>query len=422
MGDQHARTIVINFGTLDKFGGIQKHIYYVIKFMSENGVRVIWLKNKNSVPGEAFAEVLSRNNVEIVNVSENHLYWFKYDDLSFSDDEAVVVASFTVFDMIRALSLKNDFPGKHITCIYSVPDITGNFFFIERYFSGFLKKLVYNRVRKSLSDWNDSGVLLFFADLQIDYFERNYHIKILHRAERQQKGIYAPPEMKEDDLEERSKREGRFNIVTLGRFDFPHKGYMLGLVRAFDRLKSKYPQITLTIIGKGKHESILRDEIDKLDDVKKRDIRLVGEVPNDKLYAYYKDMHLSVAVAGAATDASRLGVLSLIARNHCKGECEVYGYMPEKWTMNAAEEPGELVDDYIEEAIRMSREEYKERCLNAYKAVKEGNKSKGMTLNPWFYFDVANKCEEYEMQRRELNFYVVLNYIRKLLIFLHLSR
>lgn len=403
------KTIIINWGALSKFGGIERITYYLIKFMSENGVRVIWLKNSRSVIGDAFKTILSHPNVEIVNVSENHLFWFKHDKLSISKEEQVVVVSYTVFDMLRALTLKNELKGRDVTCFYTIPDTTGNFFFIERYFKGWLKSYVYRHIKSTLSDWNNAGLIFFCAPLQVTSFENNYKLKVNRPEERLIKSMYAPEPLNLDDLNERGRRNGKFNIITVGRFDFPHKGYMLGLVKAFGRLKPKYPQMTLTIIGKGKDEQTLKDEIEKLDEEYKKNIYMVGEVAHAQLPDYYKDKHLSVAVAGSTIDAAVNGVLSLVARNHYSDECEVYGYYDEKYDLSVSSQPGELVDNYIEDIMQMSAEEYIYKCKAAYQLIES-------EVNPWLYFEAAQKVVDYKISHLEQIYYKNINYLRKFIL------
>ena len=215
------------------------------------------------------------------------------------------------------------------------------------------------------------------------------------------------------ELENRSERNGCFNIITVGRFDFPHKGYMLGLVRAFGRLKPKYPQLTLSIIGLGQHEQMLKNEIANLPQGVQADVNLLGAVPHTELPHYFRDKHLSIAVAGAASDAARNGVLSIAARNFCDNECEVYGFYPESFVKNSSKEPGELVDKYIEDAINMTKEEYTKRCKDSYMVFTDPAR-----YNPTFLYTTTEMCKDYYIGTMDLYFYKVINYLRKLLMLL----
>lgn len=403
------KTLIVNWGALTKFGGIEKINYYLIKFMSEHDVRVIWLKNEKSPIGEAFKTVLYHENVEIVNVSSNHLFWFKHDKINIRKDEQVVVVSYTVFDMLRALSLKEEFVGFDMTCFYTVPDTTGNFFFIERYFKGWLNGFVYRHIRQTLLNWNDAGLIFFCAPLQITSFENNYRLTVEKHNDRLLKSLYGPEPLDEENLKARSKKTEKFNIITVGRFDFPHKGYILGLVKAFGRLKPVYPQLTLTIIGKGKDEDILKDEISHLSDDVRKDVFLLGEVPHVELPRYYKDKHLSVAVAGSTWDAAKCGVVSLVARNHFGDECEVYGFLPEESENTVSSKKGELVDDYIKEVIDWPEELYISKCKDAYKLL-------GQNVDPWFYFEAVQKVKDYRIPHSELALYKIINYVRKFIL------
>jgi len=382
------RTIIINWGVLGHFGGIENRIYSVMKFMSSNGVRVIWLKLDGHVTGEAFETLVNENNIEIVPVSNNHLFWFRHGRIEFDRREEIVIVSYTVFDALHAFTLKNEFPDNNITCIYSVPDTTGNFYFIERYFTGWLNRIVFKKIRKTLDYWNKANLIVFCAPLQVAAFEKNYSLIVDNPQTKLEPAIFPPPQLNKELLTEKSKREGSFNIITVGRFDFPHKGYMLGLIRSFASLKKKYPQLSLTIIGQGKDKNVLVEEISKVGQEIAKDIYLLGEISSDRLPEYYRDAHLSVAVAGSTYDAARNGVLSLVARNHYSDACEVYGFMPEAKELTVATTKGIPVESYIEKAILMSREEYVKQCVSAHHMFDE-------IVNPWCYFDFAHTANEF---------------------------
>lgn len=409
------KTLVVNFGTLSKMGGIERIIISHMKYMVSQGVRVIWLKNARSSVIEDYNDFLLKN-VEIVNISDNHIHWFKHEKIDFGIDEDIIVVSYTVIDMLRSMTLKNEFKSNKICCIYCVPDTTGKFFFIEQYFRGQFKNFIFNKVKSTLAQWNDAGVIVFCAITHIETFENHYAIRVNNRKEKLLPSLAEPMPLDEKALIKRSTRNGNFNIITTGRFDFPHKGYMLGLVKAFGRLRKTYPQMTLTFIGKGPHEKLLKDEINKLDDDSKKNVFLKGEVAYDQLSDYYKDKHLSVAVAGAASDAARYGVVSIVARNFCEGECEVYGFLPEVQSKTVSKEPGFLVDSYVEEVLKMTADDYKQRCINAHNAIRYN--ALGVAPNPWFFFDVAHKAQVYSMNNSELIFWKKINYYRKLRLLL----
>lgn len=96
------------------------------------------------------------------------------------------------------------------------------------------------------------------------------------------------------------------------------------------------------------------------------DIKLLGEASPDEISNYMKEAHLNISVAGAVGDGARNGVLSIPARNYCIGECEVYGYLPDSRLKSTSLEKGILVDDFIEEVILMSNEEYIQKCIDSY--------------------------------------------------------
>ena len=93
-----------------------------------------------------------------------------------------------------------------------------------------------------MKEWADRGEVRFYTKLQRIACEEKYNLSFTDV-----KGIIVPPVNGPSGydlaaLEERVKREV-FNIISVTRFDFPHKQFLLGLVDAYALLKTKYNQL-----------------------------------------------------------------------------------------------------------------------------------------------------------------------------------
>lgn len=74
-----------------------------------------------------------------------------------------------------------------------------------------------------------------------------------------------------------------YDIITLGRADFPFKGYLLATIRDFTVLKREYPRMKLLVISEGPDLEQLQAEVDGLDPEMRKDVTLRGWVPYHEL-------------------------------------------------------------------------------------------------------------------------------------------
>ena len=390
-------TFVINLNTL-LLGGIEKYLYRLSKYLIRQGYRVVWLCDSRMQVFEDFKDVFLSTSVERYVVNCNNLHWFKHPSIPFGNEENIVIVSFTPVDMAMAEQLMIENPQAKITPLYIIPNVTGNRFYIERCFPPVLKELVKSKMNRIISRWVDMDVVRFFSITQIRPLTDNYELTICDPESKTLRDIEGWEELDEIKLIERMKRK-EFNIVTVGRFDFPHKGYMLGLVRAFGRLKPQYPQLYLHIVGYGKDEHILRDEVKKLPKAYRSSVYIEGAISPDNLGALMSKMNLNISCAGAVSDGSRFGVLSIPARNFCEGECQVYGYLPENRNMATSLEPGKLVDSYIEEVINMPDKEYIKKCKESYFTYKDKQ-----IIDPLYLFHTHDENKLIVAEKSEINF------------------
>jgi len=288
----------------------------------------------------------------------------------------VTVLSFTPFEQDLALMLKKKNPEVHFTPLYFVAHFTGARYFPERYF-GFIKKHVWKMMRKILEEWDQAGMVRFFNKKQQIAQEDNYNIRFGNDFPKVLPPYQSIEPVNTTDLDKRARRV-TFNIISVARFDFPQKQYVLGLVNSFAKLKPYYPQISLNIIGYGPEEHILQDTITRLPETIKNDIHLLGSKSNEEIDQIMKDMHLNISSEGCVACGGRNAVVSLPARLYYNG-CEVYGYLPDSFPMLLSTNPGLPIETFIEELIKMPSDEYKNKCLDSYNTFKV-NADIGYTL------------------------------------------
>ncbi len=406
------KVVIINRYIL-KLGGIETYVCRLIPFMLNHDVRVIWIRQRDNAIGSSFSDVLKDKRLEYCYVNNPDILWFNHEKIKLSKDDKVIILSFNPSSFAKSLTLCREYRGIDITPFYYVPDTTGPQYFRERYFPGFLGRYFHGSLSKLFRRFDSYNLIRFFSPLQVTSLEQAYGLTIQDSDKKILKSNEEYPPFDEENVKLRAKERRRnFNIITVGRFDFPHKGYILGLIRAYGRLKQNYMNLHLTIVGYGPHENRVREEISKLPDYAQKDLHLVGETPPEDLQRLFYRSHLNISVAGAVGDGAKYSVLSIPARNYCEGECEVYGLNYEP-SVTVSTKPGHLVDDDIIRVINMSSDDYINETLRIHKLFRTDSE-------PWYVFDTLSMCQKkMNVKRKDVNILKCIEYLRKILTVFH---
>lgn len=346
-------------------GGIEKYVFKFMKVNADKGIRYIWLRYGNTPIYDQWQDFIDKH-VEIVDTKINGLHWLSHNKINFKKNEKVTAICFGIVDFARLQTLKRNYPTVDMQTFYIIPHFTMAHYYPEMYFSGITKQLVKKRVAKFYKKMLNNHNLLFFSQKHIDELEKRYCLTIKNGNDLLLRKLEKPEPFNEELAKKRSERK-EFRIITCGRFEFPHKGYMIGLIHSFTELKSSYPQLHLDIIGYGAGQTEIEDCINKYPASITKDIHLLGQVEPDDLKRYFDKAHLNISVAGGVISGALSGLLSLPAR-HYTYQCEVYGFLPESKPYILSSEPGRDVKNYILSTLRMSDDEYVEKCKSSFEA------------------------------------------------------
>lgn len=400
------RSIIFNYCCMHNVGGVEKYINELVGELLLTDIRIIWLRQKGSAVAKSFEKNILDPKVEIVEVNEKRFNWIKCGKMHFDSDEAVTVVSFSSVDMGRAMYLAKKYKKYNFSILLAVPNTIEKDVYIERNFKGKLYSRISQKMSRIFKKWDDAGCLCFFNPLHIKSIEDAYSFKVENPEKKLLPAVKAMPCLNIEGVRSRALRSP-FIITTVGRFDFPHKGYILGLIRAFGRIKEKYSDIKLHIIGFGPGENDVKKEISRLREEYRRDIVLYGEVAPDEISKYFENASLNISVAGGVCSGAELGLLSIPARNYCFGECEVYGFLPESRPMVVSNDPGFPVDPYIEQVINMSDEEYISKSIASYEAYK-----KDEAVNAFFLLEKTTDTEAV-INNKDIRFLKAIAYRKK---------
>ncbi|TDX09274.1 glycosyltransferase [Flavobacterium sp. S87F.05.LMB.W.Kidney.N] len=289
LNNQFSKTIIFycfNFS----MGGTETLILRLMKYYGANNYRIILLTETKI--NESIAEDSHKVNFEhyIYKSSSKNFYSLNNEILSFQSIENPIVVSQFLPEFLKCsvLLIKSKYGVRFSHVLYIVhPNST---FYNPKVFKVFAKSMIGSMLRK--------GNLIFMDETCISKCVEFYKI-----TENVSFNICRLPLFINDDKFV-NKRNDIFNVLTVTRFEFPFKGYVLGLVNSFAKLHKKYPNTSLTIIGNGKGKMELQELILKLPESTSNNILTIDEVPYHKINDFISKSDVYVGMGTTVLDAA----------------------------------------------------------------------------------------------------------------------
>jgi hypothetical protein len=346
-------------------GGIETYIYRTIKQLKKDGHRIIWIFPSGGYIDDGFKDEFFDGSVEIIRVNFNQALWINTINISFNEKERVCALAFSLFDFTFLEMLKNKYKSVHINSFFWVPHFEEKAVFLEQFAPKSLQPFFRKYISKIIYNMEKNNNIIYVNQSHLDAFTRTYGYKVENKNTKLLTGSTREILPFDEELALKRCKRQDLNIITVGRFSFPHKAYLIGLIKSYGMLKQKYSQLKLTIIGYGQDQDKVIEEIEKLPILAKNDVNFVGKVAYDDLRKYFEKAHLNIGVAGTIADGALTGLISIPVR-HYSEVCEGYGYLPESRKYTTSSEPGRPIEEIIEEIINMDKEKYLELCKKSY--------------------------------------------------------
>lgn len=351
------KTLLVNYFGMST-GGIEKYIAQLMRYAAKEGHRVIWFTT-DGIPAKAKQSgIVGNPGIEIVTFAGGRRKFFKKSpDLHLSENEDVVMISFVPEDYVWAEQFRFKYKCKSFYHHLILMNFFGWLTYPEDEFkTKFLSKKRAKLSNKLAHQFDENQVIRAFADKQLAAYKDRYDLKYDISKDLILKSFPIEGVLSYDELMNLAKiRNEEFRIVTCARFQFPHKGYLLGLLDDFSELRKKYDNVKLIIVGDGEKETFYK-KFDSLPDYVKESIEIKGTLLFEDLIELYRTCHLSVGLAGALSSSASIGLPSLLVR-HDTLNCETYGFYQDNET-TLKSDPGNDIIPYIEKVMECSNDEY----------------------------------------------------------------
>lgn len=352
-------------------GGIETNVAYDIKALHKSSYDVdfYWFTTDPSLLDPAFKPIFEEAKVKIVKTHKRFI-WFRFDCDDIPNYDKVIIITYGLYDYLRDEKIKHFFEKKSneiVSCLF-IPHFKLRDCFLEYEYRGFMRKIALKYSEQIYNFLLENGSLYFFAEKHLSTVKEKYNLSIVDNSKYLVKNTWEIPDFNEKLIRKKYHKDC-FKIYTITRFDFPHKGYLLGLIDTFAELLSEYPNMTLNIVGYGEDEKILIKKINEKDEKVREAIKLIGKVSPLDLPKLFEDADVNVGVAGAILQGAINGVISLPVR-HYSYKCETYGFLSNSISKTVSDEPGESIYNYLKEIIEFDEDQYVDMAYESYKEGK----------------------------------------------------
>ncbi len=381
-------------------GGVDTYFYRMICWLADKGYETYLVLPKKAPIEEKFMEDVKQTGVRVMKCIERYDISDAVKPTSVKLD---ISADRTIYFMSARLE---DYP---ITQRIARENPRNRFFLInymlhveaflcqkvERKETSLQNYLFYQMVYKYYRHILGKSTVFIMDSICRKAFENFYQTKIDDNAVLPL-GINIGEYKKNDH-----KRSEKFVILTICRYEFPYKGYLLGLIQQFGELCDRYDNLELQIIGWGEGEKRVCHEILQLRDDKQERIKLIGRVDYELLEDYLKEADVYVGMGTTLLDAGKMGIPAIAVDFFT--EQSVSDQLLCDNAEVVARTHRVMTSELLEQVINYSDEEYEKCCYKTYLTVKERYSLDGV-MERIFGYDYSKK--QYRMSKLELWFHI----------------
>lgn len=376
-----------------KLGGIQKILYGYIQYFLERDGKVVWVAPEKQKVDPGYRKLVNRDTITICTQAEAEGI---VKALCGSFDATVVMLSFRPSEYLKMAALEQALREYDVRNYLTIAHYRGPHLFLEENYRGRKRQKAFEATKAFYEGLLKNRSIFFCSVKQAEAFEAHYAIPISDKPAYVIPATQLLPGPEESVIR---ARFGKQNIISVCRFVFPHKGYVLGLIRAYGILKQRYPALKLTLIGYGEGMDAVQDQIRKLEEAARKDVTVIPGVATEQLPEYYAEADVSVGLAGSANGTAGDALITLVARHYCE-EAQVYGSYPDCWEKTICEEPGTDILPQLERVLNLDEEQYLAESLATRQAYE--NRMLPRLRDICTDYSVAQVCHMQPEREREL--------------------
>ncbi|KAA6322351.1 hypothetical protein EZS27_028099 [termite gut metagenome] len=263
------------------------HFYRVILLIGNTFIDLALQKERANIKAECY----------VYDTKYNFFHATNGNTLTFTPSEFVSVVSFSIIDFLRCYKLLSN---KKYDCffLHRIYIIHPNWSLLSKY-TQWIKPLILLLLKeKTLVFMDEETRAKCINSYKLN--ELNLHLEILRLPIIINETIVSKP------------KDHLINILSISRFEFPFKGYLLGLIDTFGKLALEH--ITLTIIGgAGKENELINQKIILLPKEIQSRINILGRIPYSEIDSAIDQCDLFIGMGTTILDAANRNKICIVS-------------------------------------------------------------------------------------------------------------
>lgn len=348
--------IVLN-DTLGAYGGSHTMMLRMCTWLRENDIKVTIVCS--SMDNTEIVEKLEKTGTNIVcaDMSDAKKGYFVLKELLDIEDIKVFNFSWNYYlDMecikkIHKLRFDN-----FVYCIHPETFKKGIGFKSE-----ILRQYSINKYKKIYERMNTNGALIMMDEINTEESGKYLQVNLQTKPPIVCLPMYCSALSNKDEVI-KSGFESDV-IMTAARADFPYKGYIIGLIKAFENIKKSFPNTQLEIISAGEDYDQILFALDQLPASVRNSIKLHGWMDYDTLKENIKRCKVFVGMGTTVLDSSLLYKPSVAVRFNTYDLIGDSLIADKPTYFTAMKDCKENATNQILRVLNMDYEEYK-KCAN----------------------------------------------------------
>lgn len=355
--------IILN-DTLGAFGGSHTMFVRMCEWYRQHNIKVVFICD-------------SRENEEIANKLESlDVKIFVLDTRKINETAALLIKLSRIeeirvlnFSWDRYLDVEQVKKKYHLLidnivyCILPTTFVKGGTFKKNILINGILNS--YKRILKKMCDNN---AIVMQDEIDIEKTESYYHIKLRPRPD-----IVRLP-MKVDELDrEKIIKQGYLSktIMTGCRADFPFKGYVIGLVDDFLKLKKEFPDTKLLIICDGEDIEQLDKKMKEIPEAYHDSVTYLRWVSYEEIKSKMEQSMLFIGMGSSVLESSLRYKPSIVSRYYTLENLAESFTKDNPNDIEAKENVKTPAYSLIRQVLCMSYDEYRDLSIQSHDVIKD---------------------------------------------------
>lgn len=346
-------------------GGEETYYLRMVKWANSNKIKIcIAIEENCSISNSWQQEMLSQEfNILRYRFSGFGGVLFKENISKLIDGKSVVILTSRIHTLVQFSVWRDQYSDPaRIKVIHYV---------LHPYYSAASQRKIFNfPYRRYLL--HQFGKNIIFMDEQTHNIAEEYYKKEIPINQYYRLGCFVP-KLDEQVISKKLKNNKR-KVLVMSRFDFPFKGYVIGVIKECNEVLEKYKDVNFSFIGSGKGSSEFEQYYLEVERKYPHRVEWIKGVSYDSLPDYFHDCYCFMGMGTSLLDAAKTGTPGLVACCYTRNADFRGWWNDNPKVLGEYASKSIFVNDlvgFVDEMMSWDDEEYIHKSVDSYIKFKE---------------------------------------------------